>query len=229
MKKREGVALITTLMIVALLVTVVIEFNHIAVAEIDISRNFGDEKKILFTVISSVNAIGDLLRIERKFSPGVTLTDKWAQSRTYFEAAGSMMEEERLEGEITDENGKINVNSLVGEKGGFIEAQKALWERLLKQTRFGLSAEQVGMIIHGVKDWIDKDDTITGIYGAEAASRRYYGIPATDLDAEQAARLAASLPRPSKWHPGVESRGYEGSVLRILNLMEDCGWLEKYL
>ena len=50
-----------------------------------------------------------------------------------------------------------------------------------------------------------------------------------DLDAEQAARLAASLPRPSKWHPGVESRGYEHSVLRILNLMEECNWLEKYL
>jgi monofunctional biosynthetic peptidoglycan transglycosylase len=68
-----------------------------------------------------------------------------------------------------------------------------------------------------------------GIYGAEAASRHYYGIPAAELDTEQAARLAASLPRPSKWHPGVESRGYDGSVLRILNLMEDCGWLEKYL
>jgi len=68
-----------------------------------------------------------------------------------------------------------------------------------------------------------------GNYGAEAASRHYYGIPAANIDAEQAARLAAALPRPSKWHPGVESRGYEGSVLRILNLMEDCDWLEKYL
>jgi monofunctional biosynthetic peptidoglycan transglycosylase len=68
-----------------------------------------------------------------------------------------------------------------------------------------------------------------GIYGAEAAARHYYGVPAASLDAEQSARLAASLPRPSKWHPGVESRGYEGSVMRILNLMEDCDWLEKYL
>jgi monofunctional biosynthetic peptidoglycan transglycosylase len=67
-----------------------------------------------------------------------------------------------------------------------------------------------------------------GIYGAEAASLHYYDIPAADLDVEQAARLAASLPRPSKWHPGVESRGYESSVLRILKLMEDCDWLEKY-
>jgi monofunctional biosynthetic peptidoglycan transglycosylase len=68
-----------------------------------------------------------------------------------------------------------------------------------------------------------------GIYGAEAASHHFFGVPAADLDAEQAARLAASLPRPSKWHPGVESRGYEHSVLRILNLMEECNWLEKYL
>jgi monofunctional biosynthetic peptidoglycan transglycosylase len=68
-----------------------------------------------------------------------------------------------------------------------------------------------------------------GIYGAEAASRHYFGIPASDLNEDQAARLAAALPRPTKWHPGVESRGYEKSVSRILALMEECGWLEKYL
>ena len=68
-----------------------------------------------------------------------------------------------------------------------------------------------------------------GIYGAEAAARHYFEIPAADLSPEQAARLAASLPRPSQWHPGVESRGYEKSVSRILALMEQCGWLEKSL
>ncbi|MCW8984848.1 MAG: monofunctional biosynthetic peptidoglycan transglycosylase [Thermoanaerobaculales bacterium] len=67
-----------------------------------------------------------------------------------------------------------------------------------------------------------------GIYGAEAASRHFFGKAAADLNAEQAARLAASLPRPSKWHPGIESRGYEKSVSRILALMEQCEWLEKY-
>ena len=67
-----------------------------------------------------------------------------------------------------------------------------------------------------------------GIYGAEAAARHYFGVPAADLNAEQSAQLAASLPRPSKWHPGVESRGYERSVSRILSLMERCGWLERH-
>ncbi len=68
-----------------------------------------------------------------------------------------------------------------------------------------------------------------GIYGAEAAARRYFGIPAADLSPEQAAGLAASLPRPAWWHPGVKSRSYERSVLRILALMEQCDWLEKNL
>jgi len=68
-----------------------------------------------------------------------------------------------------------------------------------------------------------------GIYGAEAAARHYYGVAAADLGPEQAASLAASLPRPSRWHPGVESRGYEKRVSRILALMEQCDWLEKLL
>ncbi len=66
------------------------------------------------------------------------------------------------------------------------------------------------------------------IYGAEAAANRYFDMTAADLGPEQAARLAASLPRPSKWHPGIESRGYEKSVRRILALMEQSEWLEKH-
>jgi len=68
-----------------------------------------------------------------------------------------------------------------------------------------------------------------GVYGAEAASRHYFEIPAADLDAVQAAQLAASLPRPSSWHPGVSSSGYERSVDRILILLEQAGWLDKKL
>ena len=35
-----------------------------------------------------------------------------------------------------------------------------------------------------------------GIFGAEAAARHYYNISAASLNADQAARLAAMLPRP---------------------------------
>lgn len=36
----------------------------------------------------------------------------------------------------------------------------------------------------------------SGIYGAEAAARHYYGIPASSLSPAQAARLAVMLPKP---------------------------------
>jgi monofunctional biosynthetic peptidoglycan transglycosylase len=67
------------------------------------------------------------------------------------------------------------------------------------------------------------------IYGAEAAARHYFGISAADLDREQAAELAASLPRPSTWHPGVSSRGYQKSVDRILIRMGKADWLDRLL
>jgi monofunctional biosynthetic peptidoglycan transglycosylase len=41
-----------------------------------------------------------------------------------------------------------------------------------------------------VAEWGD------GVFGAEAAARHYYGIPASRLGPEQSARLAVMLPRP---------------------------------
>lgn len=38
-----------------------------------------------------------------------------------------------------------------------------------------------------------------GVYGAEAASRRWFGKSAEDLSPREAARLAAILPSPRKW------------------------------
>lgn len=38
-----------------------------------------------------------------------------------------------------------------------------------------------------------------GVYGAEAAAQRYFGVSAQALDAAQSARLAAVLPSPRRW------------------------------
>jgi len=54
-----------------------------------------------------------------------------------------------------------------------------------------------------------------GIYGAEAAARWYFGTSAATLTEREAAMLAASLPRPSSWHPGVASSAYARYVADI--------------
>ncbi len=58
-----------------------------------------------------------------------------------------------------------------------------------------------------------------GIYGAEAAAERYFGLPASQLTEQQAAQLAAALPRPSRWHPGSESPSYQRYVAEIQRRM----------
>ena len=38
-----------------------------------------------------------------------------------------------------------------------------------------------------------------GVYGAEAGARHWFGIPAAQLNEQQAAQMAAILPSPRKW------------------------------
>ncbi|MBI1736980.1 MAG: monofunctional biosynthetic peptidoglycan transglycosylase [Candidatus Rokubacteria bacterium] len=64
-----------------------------------------------------------------------------------------------------------------------------------------------------------------GVYGAEAASRRYFGKAAAELSEDDAAQLAAALPRPRSWHPGVESRAYRAYVDSIRRRMDRAAFL----
>jgi monofunctional biosynthetic peptidoglycan transglycosylase len=51
-----------------------------------------------------------------------------------------------------------------------------------------------------------------GVHGAEAASRHYFGKAARALSENEAVELAATLPKPSAWHPGATSRAYRRYV-----------------
>lgn len=67
----------------------------------------------------------------------------------------------------------------------------------------------------------------TGVYGAEAAARHYFGKPASALGPREAAMLAAALPRPLQWHPGVESRWYARRVETLLVRMRQVTFLDR--
>lgn len=68
-----------------------------------------------------------------------------------------------------------------------------------------------------------------GVYGAEAAANRFFGVSASDLTQEQSAQLAAGLSRPSLWHPGCTRDGYARQVERISRRMDRAQWLMKHL
>jgi monofunctional biosynthetic peptidoglycan transglycosylase len=62
-----------------------------------------------------------------------------------------------------------------------------------------------------------------GIFGAEAASRHYYGKPASDLSPQEAAHLAVVLPSPRRYNPLSGSKYIEERAREVLAIMVKRG------
>ena len=67
-----------------------------------------------------------------------------------------------------------------------------------------------------------------GVFGAEAAAQRFFGKPARELDAFEAAQLAASLPSAA-WYPGSGNDNHRRHVARVEERMRNAGWVRKLL
>ncbi len=87
------------------------------------------------------------------------------------------------------------------------EAIITVWIELLWSKR------RILEVYLNVVEWGDR------VFGAEAAARRYYGIPAAQLGAEQAARLAVMLPAPRRYEKSPYSPYINGRTQLILGRM----------
>jgi monofunctional biosynthetic peptidoglycan transglycosylase len=68
-----------------------------------------------------------------------------------------------------------------------------------------------------------------GVWGAESASRRYFGRAAADLGDDDAAWLAASLPSPTTWHPGSSSPAYRRHFDVVRRRMDRAQFLRRQI
>jgi monofunctional biosynthetic peptidoglycan transglycosylase len=68
-----------------------------------------------------------------------------------------------------------------------------------------------------------------GIWGVESASRRYFGKAAADLDDDEAALLAASLPSPATWHSGTTGAAYRRHADRVRRRMDKAQFLRRLI
>jgi monofunctional biosynthetic peptidoglycan transglycosylase len=121
------------------------------------------------------------------------------------------------------------------EKGGRIRGGSTLTQQLVKNLFFGTgrsflrkgaeaSLVPVAEFVLGKRRilelYLNEVEWGPGIYGAEAASRAYYGTDTRNLDRDQAARLAAILPSPLKRRPARMDHYSE----IILERMRQMGW-----
>jgi monofunctional biosynthetic peptidoglycan transglycosylase len=90
--------------------------------------------------------------------------------------------------------------------GGSTITQQLAKNLFLSGDRSYLRKGQEVVIAYMIEYWMDKERIFeiylnvvewgNGVFGAQAAARHYYGVPAASLSASQAAKLAVMLPNP---------------------------------
>ncbi|HXK11706.1 MAG TPA: monofunctional biosynthetic peptidoglycan transglycosylase [Vicinamibacteria bacterium] len=126
------------------------------------------------------------------------------------------------------------------EKGRYVRGGSTITQQLAKNLYFGTRkslARKVRELV--VTRWLEADLTKPrilalylnliewgdGVYGCEAAARRWYGKPAAELSAVEAAGLAAMIPNPRRINPRVNAARHERATRRVLWLMGRAGYV----
>jgi monofunctional glycosyltransferase len=120
-------------------------------------------------------------------------------------------------------------------EGGRLRGGSTLTQQLVKNLFFGTSRSilrkgaeftlvPVAELVLGKRRilelYLNEVEWGPGVYGAEAASRYYYGIPARNIDRDEGARLAAILPSPLKRRP--ERMNHYSELIQ--ERMQQMGW-----
>ncbi len=103
---------------------------------------------------------------------------------------------------------------LSGERSWLRKGQEAIITWMIERT---MSKRRILELYLNVAEWGD------GVFGAEAAARHHFGVPASALNAEQGAWLAAILPSPRKYARGHTTPYIDGRAATILARMEKEG------
>jgi monofunctional biosynthetic peptidoglycan transglycosylase len=104
----------------------------------------------------------------------------------------------------------------------YLSPAKSFWRKIREalitwRMEKVLSKKRILELYLNVVEWGD------GIFGAEAASRHYFGKPASQLSPREAARLAVVLPSPRKLNPTGNQRYVESRAGVIYNIMLQRG------
>jgi general secretion pathway protein K len=176
---HKGIALITVILIVGILVAVVIELNRSSRADIYDAANLSDGIKL--TYIAKSGFYGAVALLNNSQNNYDTLRDDWAKADLLSIKSTGLFTDGYFIATIEDEAGKIPLNKLVN-GNEYNSNIKEILIRLLGQPEFGLDERKAAEIVDAIKDWIDTDEEITG-YGAESS---YYSSLDPSYEAKNA-------------------------------------------
>jgi general secretion pathway protein K len=165
LQNNRGIALITVILIISILVAVALELNRSSRADIYDAANLSDGIKL--TCIAKSGFYGGMALLARTRTDYDSLRDDWAKTKGLSEWSKSLFPDGYFEVIIADESGKIPLNKLISLDGKeYNQDIKDILLRLLNQPEFGLDTNKAAAIVDAIRDWIDADEEVTGA-GAE--------------------------------------------------------------
>ncbi len=147
----------------------------------------------------------------------------WKHEGFDYEAIQRAIEKDMQQGKL--KFGGSTITQQVA-KNLYLTPEKTLWRKLKEialtwQLERRVSKRRILEIYLNVAEWGE------GIFGAEAASRHYFGKSAAHLTGVEAARLAAVLPNPRKYNPAGHQRYVLNRSAHILKIMVRRGIVEE--
>ena len=161
-KREEGVALILTLLITAILVTLIVEVNYSTQVDLRITGNFRNDLQACYLAKSGVNIAISYLKYDVENTDTDSLDEDWAKDYPPIPVGDGFVKVV-----IEDEHAKINLNVMGDEK-----VDPKIREALSRALSILFEREDVDMgILDAIMDWIDPDDDPL----PDGAEDSYYG------------------------------------------------------
>jgi len=172
-------ALLVTLALVSVLTAAALEVARRAGDAAALSRKTNNRIVAEEMALSGIELAKMILTRDAEQSDTDSVQELWADSEKMAMAPlllGFEPDNGSLEIVISDELGKIQINSLIREFPGHErnEDQAALWERFLNliiSSDKSIDLREPAEIINSIKDWLDSndDDAVSGLSGAESS------------------------------------------------------------
>ena len=167
LQDQRGMALLLTLLVIALLTAVTVSFGLATRLDYEAAANLRDSVRLAERAGSVFDYGRAILAVDGDASAYDAFTEEWA-SPDGLAADAEVLLGGGCELAIQDQSGLLPVNALVGADGQYNETVRQSFVRLLVAAG-SVGADDAENIVDAVKDWLDADDEVTR-FGAESAT-----------------------------------------------------------
>lgn len=169
MRRQRGVALITVLLVLAIIVVLAANMaNRLGINIRRTGNQIGEHQAYFYALSGEAYARLALHRLLKKNDGILVAGGDWSKAQKFPVPGGS------IAGHIVDGRNCFNLNSLGGNKQD-VKAHKAQFIALL--TLQGIERYQAETIAASLADWLDADDRLQSSLGAEDAEYQGHKVP----------------------------------------------------